>query len=130
MPVRVEVGPRDLAEGNVTVVIRHRREKQTGPLAPWPATVARLWPAVGPELLAEADGGPAGPDRRGRTLDEAIEAGTTGFARIRLGALGPRGRTGWPSRPSRSAASSGPTGSLAEPGDAKTDLIAVVGRSY
>ena len=28
VPVRVEVGPRDLAEGNVTVVTRHRREKQ------------------------------------------------------------------------------------------------------
>ena len=28
VPVRVEVGPRDLAEGNVTVVTRHRREKE------------------------------------------------------------------------------------------------------
>ena len=28
VPVRVEVGPRDLAEGNVTVVTRHTREKQ------------------------------------------------------------------------------------------------------
>src|SRR5580693_5957801 len=29
VPVRVEIGPRDLAEGNVTVVTRHIRDKQT-----------------------------------------------------------------------------------------------------
>ena len=48
VPVRVEVGPRDLAEGNVTVVTRHRRTKALVPLAGAVRSVdGRLGPVAG-----------------------------------------------------------------------------------
>ena len=60
VPVRVEVGPRDLAEGNVTVVTRHTRQKQNVPVG----TVA---PTVGHHprrRRARAPGGGHGGPRR------------------------------------------------------------------
>ena len=93
VPVRVEVGPRDLAEGNVTVVTRHRREKENvAAAAPSPARSPPCWRAVGRRPPGGGHGGPRAPGRRtSRSLDEAIEAGSVGFARVRLGALGPDG---------------------------------------
>ena len=130
VPVRVEIGPRDLAEGNVTVVTRHTREKETVPAAAAAATVTEVLARVGPELAAEAVA-----SRKERTVDagsleEAIEAGATGFARIRLGALGADGEDRLGQQALSVRCLNRPDGSLAEPGDAEGDLVAVVGRSY
>src|SRR6202042_2876497 len=54
VPVRVEVGPRDLAEGNVTVVVRHRREKKSVPLGGVGAEVDAALASASRDLLAEA----------------------------------------------------------------------------
>src|SRR5579863_1979145 len=54
VPVRLEVGPRDLAEGNVTVVVRHTREKRTVALGGVAAEVAGALAAADRDLLAEA----------------------------------------------------------------------------
>ena len=92
VPVRVEVGPRDLAEGNVTLVTRHSREKQQVALA-WLGGRPPPYGRFGPELLAEAAA------RNARTADVAghwtrrSRRGASGFARIRMGALGPTART-------------------------------------
>ena len=91
VPVRVEVGPRDLAEGNVTVVTRHRREKESVALGAVAGTVARVLASAGADLLAEATAVREARTSEVATLEEAIEAGAAGFARIRLGALGPDG---------------------------------------
>ena len=69
------------------------------------------------------------------TLEEAIEAGASGFARIRTGALGPTARTVWPPTPLSIRCLQRPDGGLAEDDDGDADddgadLIAVVGRSY
>ena len=131
VPVRVEVGPRDLAEGNVTVVTRHRREKQDVALGAvadhgrWRAR-ARPGPSSGPRRRR-----PGRPARRtAATLAEAVEAGKVGFARIRLGALGPDGEDRLAQHAITVRCLQRPDGSLAEPGDAEDDLMAVVGRSY
>jgi len=130
VPVRVEVGPRDLAEGNVTVVTRHRREKANVALAAVAGTVSTVLAAAGSELLAEATAA-----RDARTVDasslaEAVEAGSVGFARVRLGALGPEGEDRLAEHAISVRCLQRPDGSLASEGDAEEDLMAVVGRSY
>jgi len=130
VPVRVEVGPRDLAEGNVTVVTRHRREKANVTLAAVASTVASVLATAGSELLAEATAA-----RDVRTVDasslaEAVEAGSAGFARVRLGALGPDGEDRLAEHAISVRCLQRPDGSLAGEGDAEEDLVAVVGRSY
>ena len=130
VPVRVEVGPRDLAEGNVTVVTRHRREKANVALAAVAGTVSTVLAAAGSELLAEATAA-----RDARTVDasslaEAVEAGSVGFARVRLGALGPDGEDRLAEHAISVRCLQRPDGSLAAEGDAEEDLVAVVGRSY
>jgi len=133
VPLRVEIGPRDLAQGHVTVVTRHVRHKQTLDLSAVRAEVAAIMSRVGPELLEEATRA-----RQDRTVDvdtlaEALEAGASGFARIRLAALGIDGEDRLATQALSIRCLQRPDGSLAEDGDgagAGDDLIAVVGRSY
>jgi prolyl-tRNA synthetase len=53
-PVRVELGPRDLAAGNCIVTLRHNREKITVPLAGLGTEMPKLLDRVQNELLAAA----------------------------------------------------------------------------
>jgi prolyl-tRNA synthetase len=130
VPARVEVGPRDLAEGNVTVVTRHTREKQNVPVGAVATTVGAILDAVGPELLAEATAARDARTVDAASLEEAMEAGSVGFARVRLGALGPDGEDRLAQKALSIRCLQRPDGSLAEPGDSEDDLVAVVARSY
>ena len=130
VPVRVEVGPRDLAEGNVTVVTRHTREKRNVPVGAVAATVGAILHAVGPDLLAEATAARDARTVDAASLEEAAEAGSVGFARVRLGALGPDGEDRLAQKALSIRCLQRPDGSLAEPGDSEDDLVAVVARSY
>jgi prolyl-tRNA synthetase len=130
VPVRVEVGPRDLAGGNVTVVTRHTREKQNVPVGAVATTVGAILDAVGPELLAEATAARDARTVDAASLEEAMEAGSVGFARVRLGALGPDGEDRLAQKALSIRCLQRPDGSLAEPGDSEDDLVAVVARSY
>ncbi len=130
VPVRVEVGPRDLAEGNVTVVTRHTRDKQNVPLGAVAATVATILGAVGADLLAEATAARDARTVDAASLEEAAEGASVGFARVRLGALGPDGEDRLAQHALSIRCLQRPDGSLAEPGDVEDDLVAVVARSY
>ncbi|HEY1828127.1 MAG TPA: proline--tRNA ligase [Acidimicrobiales bacterium] len=130
VPVRVEVGPRDLAEGNVTVVTRHTLSKQSLPLAGVVPEVAAILSTVGTELFAEAT-----DFRRSRTadatsLEEAVPAGAEGFVRIPMSALGDQGEDLLARDALTVRCLQRPDGSLAEPEDDDADLVAIVGRSY
>ena len=92
VPVRVEVGPRDLAEEQVTLVRRDSGAKaQVAPGRP----VARRSPTRSTQAQADLLGrGHRGRDARTvdvATLDEALEAGQTGFARIPWALVGDDG---------------------------------------
>jgi len=130
VPVRVEVGPRDLAEGNVTVVTRHTREKQNVGLGAVAGTVAAILQAVGPDLLAEATAVRDARTVDAGSLEEATEAGLAGFARVRLGALGPDGEDRLAQKALSIRCLQRTDGSLAESRDPEDDLMAVVARSY
>jgi prolyl-tRNA synthetase len=91
VPVRLELGPRDLAEGHVVLVRRHDGTKVPVPLAGVPAAVAEALTAMQAGLLEEAV---RWRDERTVTVasaDEAAEAAGTGFARIPWAALGEAG---------------------------------------
>jgi prolyl-tRNA synthetase len=82
VPVRVEVGPRDLAAGDVVIARRDDASKTTVPLASVASDLPGLLERVQQDLLA---GATAARDARTvdvDTVDEVIEAATTGFARI------------------------------------------------
>jgi prolyl-tRNA synthetase len=130
VPVRVEVGPRDLAEGRVTVVIRHRRVKEPVALGEASAAVVEALGGVASELHDEAQAARTARTADVADLQEAVEAGATGFARVPWSAIGSEGED-------RLAASSlsvrclqGPGGGLAGEDDAEASLTAVVARAY
>ncbi len=82
VPVRIEVGPRDLANGLVTIVRRHSGEKMQVSVAEVATLVPVLLAEIQAELLAAAT-----RRRDDRTVDassveEAVEAGKVGFARV------------------------------------------------
>jgi prolyl-tRNA synthetase len=113
----------------VTVVTRHTRHKQDLNLSAVGAEVATIMSRVGPELFEE--GIKARQDRTADvdTLEEAVEAGATGFARIGVKALGPDGEDRLATHALSIRCLQRSDGSLAESDD-EDDLIAVVGRSY
>jgi prolyl-tRNA synthetase len=129
VPVRVEIGPRDLAEGLVTLVRRHDGTKGAIPRDAAVAEVAAALEAAQGALLAEAT---ELRDRRTAevaTVEEAVSAAASGFARIPWSALGPAGED----RLAESGVSvrclEGPDRSLAMADD-DPDLVAVVARAY
>ena len=91
VPVRVEVGPRDLANGEVTIVRRDLAEKRQVPIAEVGHRVEMLLELIQSDLLAEAS------ERRDTntfdvsTIEEAREAAQQGFARIPWATLGEEG---------------------------------------
>jgi prolyl-tRNA synthetase len=93
VPVRIEVGPRDLADGNVTLVRRDSGEKTTIPADGAAAAAADALQAVQADLLAEATALRDGRTTEATTVEEAREAAQDGFARIPWEALGDDGET-------------------------------------
>ncbi len=82
VPVRVEVGPRDLADGQVVVARRDDGTKVTQPLGGTPEAVVALLDDVQAAMLVSAT-----EARDVRTVDvdsvdDALEAARTGFARL------------------------------------------------
>jgi prolyl-tRNA synthetase len=130
VPARIEVGPRDLAEGNVTVVARHTREKQSVALAGAVDEVSAILDRVGPELLAEANASLSARTVDVATIEEALEAGASGFARLPMRALGPSGEDTLATEAITVRCVQRPDGSLADPDAEDAELLAVVGRSY
>jgi prolyl-tRNA synthetase len=82
IPVRIEVGPRDLAEGNVTVVRRDTNSKDTVALTAVPAMVGGLLDDIQAALFNEAATYLADHTVDVTTVEAALEASTTGFARL------------------------------------------------
>ncbi len=129
VPVRLELGPRDLADGTVTLVRRITGQKQPVPLSAAVAAVRAALDEQQVALLREAT-----ERRRASTVDvtsiaEAIDAATTGWARMRWSALGPDGEAELAASAVSVRCLVRPDDSLPERAD-EPDLVAVVGRSY
>ncbi|HCU50480.1 MAG TPA: proline--tRNA ligase [Micromonosporaceae bacterium] len=91
IPVRVEVGPRDLAAGNVTLVRRTDGSKTPIPLSEVVGAVTAALEADQKALYEEALGRREARTVDVSTLDEALEAAATGWARVPWSAVGVEG---------------------------------------
>jgi prolyl-tRNA synthetase len=128
VPVRVEIGPRDLAEGVVTLVRRDQRAKETVPAAGIAAAVGELLAEIQGGLLAEASAARDARTASVATLDEAIEAGRTGFARLPWDAVGEEGEQALAEHGITVRLLQRPDGSV--PDDLEGPLDALVARAY
>ena len=134
VPVRLELGPRDLADGVVTLVRRIAGGEERKVAVPLDGVVD----AVRDELDAAAGRAARRGDRRCATsrtadvatLDDARDAAATGWARMPVGHGRRRGRgRARPGRRHACGASRGPT-ARCPTSDDEPDLVAVVARSY
>jgi prolyl-tRNA synthetase len=82
VPVRIEVGPRDLAQGMVTVVRRDSGAKEQVPVAAAAGRVAELLEGIQAELLATATARREAATAEVGSIAEAAEAAQRGFARL------------------------------------------------
>jgi prolyl-tRNA synthetase len=91
VPVRIEVGPRDLENGTAVLVRRIEGSKEPTPIG--------VLPDILPKVLEDGQALLLAQSRRHRedrtvdvtTVEEAVEAAATGWARIPWAALGPEG---------------------------------------
>jgi prolyl-tRNA synthetase len=82
VPVRIEVGPRDLAEGFVTLVRRDTGEKRSAPVGEVEHRVTNLLATIQADLLATATQRRDDRTVEAGSVEEAVEAAKVGFARI------------------------------------------------
>jgi prolyl-tRNA synthetase len=129
VPVRVEVGPRDLAAGTVTLSIRHSGEKRTVPTDEVVARVAPLLAEIQADLFARAterrDSRTADVD----TVEDAIEAAASGWARVPWRTIAGEGEKRLAQDAVTVRCLQRPDGTVPEADD-EPDLVAIVGRSY
>ncbi|WP_323096604.1 proline--tRNA ligase [Intrasporangium sp. YIM S08009] len=129
IPVRVEVGPRDLAEGSVTVVRRVAGGKTPVLLgALVPAVTAALdedHDALYAEALTRRDTGTSAVT----TVEDALEAARTGWATIPWATLGVEGEARLAASAVTVRCLTMPDGSVPDSEDAD-GVLAVVGRAY
>ena len=128
VPVRVEIGPRDLAEGVVTLARRDTRTKEPAPAAGIAAAVADLLATIQANLLAEATAFRDAHTADVTTVDEAAEAARIGFARIPWEAVGDDGETRLAKQGITVRCLQDPDGDVPE--DLTGPLRAIVARAY
>ncbi|MFL6204153.1 MAG: proline--tRNA ligase [Acidimicrobiales bacterium] len=129
VPIRIEVGPRDLADGQVTIVRRDTGEKRAAPVAEVVHRVTNLVDLIQDELLATATRRRDERTAEVSTLEDAIEAGKVGFARIPWDTIRGDGEKALAQEAISVRCLQTPDGGLPDSEDAP-ELIAYVARSY
>jgi prolyl-tRNA synthetase len=130
VPVRVEVGPRDLAEGNVTVVRRDTGDKTNVPVAGAARAVADALVAAQAALYDGAKARLESRTTETTTLDAAVDAAQDGFAVIPGAIADEIGENELNAKSLSIRCFRRPDGSLPEQTDTLAELVAVVARSY
>ncbi len=130
VPVRVEVGPRDLANGEVTVVRRDLQEKRSVAVASAATEAVAALDAVQHRLLDESRQRQAARTVTVATVDEAAEAvDGGGFAQIPWSAVGEEGENRLAAGGLSVRCLHRADGSLAATED-EDGLVAVVAKAY
>jgi len=129
VPVRVLVGPRDLAEGNVTLVRRDTGEEATVAVGEAAATVGRLLDDIQASMLAGAVRRRDERTVEASSIAEAVEGAKVGFARIPWALLADGGERQLAQDAITVRCLQRPDGSLPQSED-EPDIVATVARSY
>jgi len=128
-PVRVEVGPRDLAAGNVILVRRLDGSKTPQPMTDAVGAVVAALESDQQALFDEADARRVQHTEDVKTLGNAIEAAGIGFARIPWAKVGSAGETQANELGVSVRCLTRPDGSVPDSEDEK-GLIALLAKSY
>jgi prolyl-tRNA synthetase len=129
IPVRLELGPRDLAEGHVTLVRRDAGEKASLSLDGAATAVATLLEVVQADLLAAATARRDANIGEAATLDEVVEVAQSGFARVPWSVVGPEGEAELAASAVTVRCLQRPDGSVPL-ADHEPDLVAFCARAY
>ncbi len=136
VPLRIEVGPRDLASGSVVVCRRDLNTKAAMPLVQVVAGVGRALEEIQAGLLAEATRRRDEGTVAVTSVEEALEATRSGFAMLPGTAVAGLDRQGQDGETRLNAAGASirvlqrPDGSLPEADEDLDRLFAVVARAY
>jgi len=128
-PVRIEVGPRDIAEGRVVVVRRITGERASVPVDAVVSLVTEALAADHQALYDEALAMQRQRTAEVSSVDEAFEAAGTGWARLPWSAVGAEGEAMLNAQGVTVRCLVRADGGLPDSDD-EPDLIAVVGRAY
>ncbi len=129
VPLRLELGPRDLADGAVTVARRISATKASLPLSGIADAVPALLEEQQAELLATAVERREGRTRDVDTLEDARDAAVEGFARVPWALVGDEGERFLAEQAVTVRCLVRPDGSVPAADD-EPDVLAVVARSY
>jgi prolyl-tRNA synthetase len=91
VPLRIDLGPRDLAEGQATVVRRDTGDKLQIPLGDLPGRIEPLLNEIQAAMLGEATDFRESVTTSVASVEEALEVGKEGVGRIEWAKLGPDG---------------------------------------
>ena len=130
VPVRVEVGPRDLARGEVVLVRRHRGDKKSVALTTLVASVRAALEDAQAMLLAEAEEFRLEHTTAVGSVDDAIRAADDGFASLPYAVLGDDGETRCNAAGVSVRCLLGPDGGAPHEQTTDGEMVAVVGRAY
>ena len=129
VPVRLELGPRDLAEGVVTLARRITGGKDAVPLDGVVTAIREALAEAQAALLSEATERRDARTADVTTLDDAVAAAATGWARIPWSALGVDGEAELAQQGVTVRCLVMPDGAL-PPTDDDPDAVAIVARAY
>jgi prolyl-tRNA synthetase len=129
VPVRVEIGPRELAQGTVSVARRDGGGRGPVKLGDAAAAASAAVHAVHEALFAQATQALTSGTADVVDLDDAIEAARTGFARLPWAACGPEGERRLNSAGLSVRCLTAADGSVPASADAD-DLYAIIARAY
>lgn len=93
VPLRIEVGPRDLSQGVVVISRRDSSEKQSTSLESLPSVVMPLLESIQEGLYSSALLRRDAATHDVLSVDEALEAGQRGFARLAWDLVGSEGES-------------------------------------
>jgi prolyl-tRNA synthetase len=129
VPLRIDLGPRDLAEGQVTLLRRDSGEKSQLPLEGVEHRVADLLDDIQAAMLAEATEFRDAATTDVSTVEEALEVGRDGVGRIEWARLGTEGERRLLGDGISVRCIQRPDGSVPASED-EPDLQAIVARAY
>jgi prolyl-tRNA synthetase len=129
VPVRVEIGPRDLAEHSATITRRDSREHSSAVLTGLADAISPLLDDIQTSLAREAAERTERATLDVNDVDEALEAAATGFARLPWRAVGEAGERRLAEEAVSVRCLQTSDGNVPTAPD-EDDLVAIVGRSY
>lgn len=130
VPVRLEVGPRDLESRQATIVRRDTGTKEAITLDAISTTILALLESMHTEMIAAARKRLTDRTVEAASVAEALEAAKTGFARIPWDQLGEEGEEALNREAVNVRCLQTREGTVPSSGDLDSDLMAIVGRSY